>query len=85
MVDNYIPDKVLDKIKMIEAIEKFDIKTGDKLPGNVTLKNVGILITCIIKDNDKFNQQIILEEALVAYNEQYRNILAALQLKVRNK
>ena len=69
MVDNYIPDKVLDKIKMIEAIEKFDIKTGDKLPGNVTLKNVGILITCIIKDNDKFNQQIILEEALVAYNE----------------
>ena len=85
MVDNYIPDKVLDKIKMIGAIEKFDIKTGDKLPGNVTLKNVGILITCIIKDNDKFGQQIILEEALVAYNEQYRNILAALQLKVRNK
>ena len=85
MVDNYIQDKVLDKIKMIAAIEKFDIKTGDKLPGNVTLKNVGILITCIIKDNDKFDQQIILEEALVAYNEQYRNILAALQLKVRNK
>ena len=66
MVDNYIQDKVLDKIKMIAAIEKFDIKTGDKLPGNVTLKNVGILITCIIKDNDKFNQQTILEEALVA-------------------
>ena len=66
MVDNYILDKVLDKIKMIAAIEKFDIKTGDKLPGNVTLKNVGILITCIIKDNDKFNQQTILEEALVA-------------------
>ena len=66
MVDNYIQDKVLDKIKMIAAIEKFDIKIGDKLPGNVTLENVGILITCIIKDNDKFNQQTILEEALVA-------------------
>ena len=66
MVDNYILDKVLDKIKMIAAIEKFDIKTGDKVPGNVTLKNVGILITCVIKGNDKFNPQIILEEALVA-------------------
>ena len=66
MVDNYILDKVLDKVKMIAAIEKFDIKTGDKVPGNVTLKNVGTLITCVIKDNDKFNPQIILEEALVA-------------------
>ena len=66
MVGKYILDKVLEKIKMIAAIEKFDIKTGDKVPGNVTLKNVGILITCVIKDNDKFNPQIILEKALVA-------------------
>ena len=53
MVDNYILDIVLDKIKMIAGIGKFDIETGDKLPGNFTLKNVGILITCVIKDNDK--------------------------------
>ena len=71
MVDNHILDKVSDKIKMIVAIEKFDdtkifIETDDKLPDNVTLKNVVKLITCVIKDNDKFYPQIFLEETIVA-------------------
>ena len=71
MVDNHILDKVSDKIKMIVAIEKFDdtkifIETDDKLPDNVTLKNVAKLITCVIKDNDKFYPQIFLEETIVA-------------------
>ena len=71
MVDNHILDKVSDKIKMIVGIEKFDdtkifIETDDKLPDNVTLKNVVKLITCVIKDNDKFYPQIFLEETIVA-------------------
>ena len=37
MTDYYVPDKVLDKIKEIIVIKKFDdikilIETGDKLP-----------------------------------------------------
>ena len=71
MVDNHILDKVSGKIKMIVGIEKFDdtkifIETDDKLPDNVTLKNVVKLITCVIKDNDKFYPQIFLEETIVA-------------------
>ena len=71
MVDNHILDKVSDKIKMIVGLEKFDdtkifIETDDKLPDNVTLKNVVKLITCVIKDNDKFYPQIFLEETIVA-------------------
>ena len=47
MVDGNILDKVLDKIKKIIGIEKFDdtnilIETDDKLPDGITLKNVVI-------------------------------------------
>ena len=47
-------DKVLDKIKMIKGFEKFDdakilMDTDDKLFDEVTLKNVVILISGIIK------------------------------------
>ena len=71
MVDDYMLDKVLDKIKMIIGIKKFDdakvlIETDDKLSDNITLKNVFILITYIIKDYDQFSPKIFLEEALVA-------------------
>ena len=57
MVDNYAPDKVLDKSKRI-GIEKLDstkisIDTDDKLPDDITLKNAMILMICIIKDSDK--------------------------------
>ena len=68
MVDDYMLNKALDKIKKIIAIEKFDdtkilIDTDDKLPDDITLKNVVILMTCIIKNFGKFYPQIFLEEA----------------------
>ena len=49
MIDNSILDKVLDKIKKIIDIKKIDDskvlnETDDKLPHNITLKNVVILI-----------------------------------------
>ena len=49
-------DKILDNIKEIIAIEKFDdakilINTDDKLPYDITFKNVVILMTCIIKED----------------------------------
>ena len=36
----------------------------DELPDNITLKNVVILMTCVIKDCDKCYPQLFLEEAL---------------------
>ena len=63
---------VLDKIKMIIDIEKFEdtkilFDADNKLADKVTLmKNAVILITCVIKDDDKLFLQIFLEEALVA-------------------
>ena len=52
----------MDKIKEIIGTKKFDdinilINTDDNLPGDITLKNV-ILITCILKDDDKFPLQL---------------------------
>ena len=40
------------------------IDTDDKLPNNIIFKNAVILMTCVIKDADKFVQQIFLDEAL---------------------
>ena len=59
MGDDYMLYKVLDKIKEILVIEKFDntkilIDADDKLPNDITLRNVLILITCIIKDDNKY-------------------------------
>ena len=73
MVDDYMLDKVLDKIKKIIGIEKFDdtkilIGMDDKLPDDVTLKNFVILTTCVIKDGNKFYLQIFFKEALVSKN-----------------
>ena len=72
MVDGNILDKVLDKIKNIIGIEKFDdakilIETDGKLPDDITIKNFVILITWIIKDDGNFYPQLFLEETL--YNE----------------
>ena len=55
IVDDYMLVKVLDKIKEIIGIDEFDdtqilIQTNDKLLEDITLKIVGILITCVIKD-----------------------------------
>ena len=71
MAEDYTFNKVLDKFKEIIRIEKFDdtkilIETDDKLPDDITFKNVAIIITCVIKDIDKFCQQLFLEEALLA-------------------
>ena len=47
MTNDYMLGKVL-KIKNI-CIEKYLIVTGNKLPADITLKNVVILITCLTK------------------------------------
>ena len=65
----YTLDKLLDKIKKIIDIEKFDyakilIDTDDKLPDDITLKNVVTLIAFVVKDDGKLYPQIFLEEAL---------------------
>ena len=57
---------MLEKIKMVIGIEKFDDAKilndrDDKLRDKVTL-----LISCFIKDDDKFYPQIFLGKALVA-------------------
>ena len=64
MVDDYTLLKVLDKIKNID-IEKLDdtkimIDIDYKIPDDITLKNAVILMTCIVKDGDKFYPQLIL-------------------------
>ena len=62
-------DKVLYKIKKIIGIENFNdtkilIDKDDKLPLHITFKSNVILIACVIKDDDKFYQQLPLEKAL---------------------
>ena len=56
-------------IKEIIDIEKFYktntlIDIDDKLPNYVTLKNIAIVITCVIKDDNKFYPQLLLEKEL---------------------
>ena len=62
-------DKVLNKIDEIKGIKKFDSKTlidtNDELSDDINFKNIMILITCVIKDDDKFYPQLFLEEALL--------------------
>ena len=68
--DYYTLDKVLDKFKEIgtKRLLKLlsDIKilmdADDKLPNDFTLKNAVKLMTCVLRDGDKFYAQIILEE-----------------------
>ena len=54
MVDDYMLHKLLDNIKEMIGIGKFDdtnilIDMDDKLPDDITLKNVVILMTCYQK------------------------------------
>ena len=72
MNNDYILDGVIDKIKLIIATEKFDddkilTKAGKKFTDEITIKNVVILIACVIKDGDKCYPQLFSKEALVAY------------------
>ena len=58
---DHMLDKVFDKIEELVGIEIFDdtkvlIDTNDKLPDDITLKDVVVLMTCFIKDGDKFIQ-----------------------------
>ena len=69
LVDDYRLYKVLDKIKEIIDTEKFNdtkilIDTVDKLPDHITLKNVLILIACVMKVDDKFYLELFLDYAL---------------------
>ena len=63
-VDDYMLDKKLGKVKGIISIKKLDntkilIGTFDKLPHDITLKNVLILITCVIFIHKYFRRNII--------------------------
>ena len=40
------------------------IDTDDKLPYDITFKNAAILMTCVIKNGDKFYLELFLEGAL---------------------
>ena len=69
ILDINILDKVLVKIKIKIGIGKFDdtkklIDTDNKLADKITLKNIVILISCVIKDDDNFYPNLFLEEAL---------------------
>lgn len=73
MVDDNIWDKVLEKAKKITGIEKIDstnnlIDTDKKLSNGINLKKVVILITSVMKDSNKSDLQIILQEPLVSKN-----------------
>ena len=52
MIDDYALDKDDSDIT---------VETDDKLPDDITLKNVVMLITCLIKDRDNFFSQLFLE------------------------
>ena len=45
MIDDYALDKDDSDVT---------VETDDKLPDDITLKNVVMLITCLIKDRDNF-------------------------------
>lgn len=51
MTDDNMVEKVFDNTKMLIVID-------NKLPDDVALKNVVILMTCVIKENDKFYTKI---------------------------
>ena len=69
MVDDYMLDKLLDKAEEMISIKKLDdtkilIESDDKLLCDITFQNVVILISCNIKDRDKFYLKLSLEALL---------------------
>ena len=67
-------NEVSDGIKKVAGIKKFDntkplIDASDKLPADIIVKDILIVITCAIKDNNKQYPQIFLEEGL--YNKNF--------------
>ena len=68
-VDDFL-NKVFDTINKIICIEEFDdskilVDTDDEISDDITLKKAVALISCILNDDDKFYQQMFLEEALI--------------------
>ena len=66
MVDDYMLDKVLNKFKETIGIKNFDgtkilIKTDNKLPDDITLKEVVILVICVIRNGDELYPQLSLK------------------------
>ena len=69
MADYYMVEKVLYKIKEVLDIENFDgsiilINRKDRLSKDITLKRVAILMTCVIRNGNKFYPQMFLDHAL---------------------
>ena len=69
--DDEKPGRVFDYIKNVKSIEKFDaamilMDIGDKFPNDISIKNFMIMITCVIKDVNKFYQNVYLVETSVA-------------------
>ena len=72
MVDDFMVNKELGKIKEIISIEKFDdtmilINTDDKLSHDITLKRYVKLITCAIKNGNIFYPELFSDHTL--YNK----------------
>ena len=67
MVDDYMLDRVLDKIKEIKDFDKLDvteIMIDNKLVDEITIQNVAIIISCVIKNYDNIYQQLFVEESI---------------------
>ena len=65
MVQYRMLNKGLDKIKGAMDIGQLDntkilMDTDDMLPYDIILKNVGLLMTCVTKDNNIFYSQLTL-------------------------
>ena len=67
MIHYFMVKKVFGKIKEIASFEKTKIliDTDDKLSDNIALRNVAILMKCVIKDDGNFYPQLFFEEALL--------------------
>ena len=64
---------IIHDIRKSDAIHLLENSVFDdcgyiKLPDDITLKNVMILIVCVIKNGDKFSPRLFLEEALGCRN-----------------
>ena len=64
MADDNILDRVLKVIQKVAGIKKFEDAKVLIDADDIIFKNVVILITCVIKEDDKLYLQISLEETL---------------------
>ena len=69
MVDYYMVDKVLYEIQETLDIEKLDeskilINRNDKLSNDITLIRVAILMSCAIRNGNKFCPQIFQDHVI---------------------